>query len=156
MLTLRRFRAMADSYGADLHRWPEEVRDAARMLLNGSAEARALLSAARALDEAIETAREREAATQGRRGMPDAALVRLRSRVAARIAASSRDRHSGGVLPQAIGWAISPYLRWAGIAAGSGLVITAGLLIGAMSAPTPSPDGLLLMLQAAPLQFLQD
>jgi hypothetical protein len=33
MLTLRRFRTMADSYGADLLRWPDGARAEAQALL---------------------------------------------------------------------------------------------------------------------------
>jgi hypothetical protein len=155
MLTLRRFRAMADSYGADLRRWPEEVREEARALLNASPEARALLGAAQALDDVIEGASRHETAARRERGGPDAALARLRSRVAARIAASA-DLRSGWALPQAPGAAPSRRLRWAGIAAGSGLAIVAGLLIGALSAPAPASDTLLPMLQPAPIHFLAD
>ena len=89
MLTLRRFRTMADSYGADLLRWPDGARAEAQALLNASPAARALLDEARTLDHAIEAAGASEDAVLWEllTGQ-DAAMARLRSGVEARIAAS--------------------------------------------------------------------
>lgn len=49
-LSLERFRALVEAYGADLSRFPAGERDAARLLVESSAEARNLLHAERALD----------------------------------------------------------------------------------------------------------
>ena len=160
MLTLGRFKALADSYGADLRRWPDEARGEARALLNVSAEARALLDEALALDEAIDAASAGEDAVLWQPGGEDAALARLRSGVAARIAASTRRgaarQRFAGVPARGGDGALALYLRWAGMATGGGLAIMAGLLIGVMYASAPAPDGVLTLLEPAPLQILAD
>ena len=48
-----RFAQLADAYGGDLARWPGDERDAARALLEASAEARIVLAAAQALDAGL-------------------------------------------------------------------------------------------------------
>lgn len=48
-----RFAQLADAYGGDLARWPGDERDAARALLEASAEARIALAAAQALDAGL-------------------------------------------------------------------------------------------------------
>jgi hypothetical protein len=157
MLTLGRFKAMAESYGADLQRWPEEVRGEAEALLTGSPQARAVLDQARALDTAIEAAGARADAAFWRLGEQDAALVRLRSRVAARIAASAGYRPPRQQMSSARGQGgLWLQLGWLGMATGSGVAIAAGLLIGAMYASAPEPDSVLTMLQAAPIHILAD
>lgn len=153
MLTLRRFTALAESYGAELLRWPPEARGEAAALLRSSAAARAILDEARVLDEAIAAAGRREDAALWRPGEQDAALARLRSGVAARIAASPRRRPTGRLA----GWApSSAVLGWIGMAAGGGLVVAAGLFIGALSATAPTPDSVLTILQPAPIHILAD
>ena len=92
MLTLRRFRTMADSYGADLLRWPDGARAEAQALLKASPAARALLDEARTLDDAIEAAGASEDAVLWEPDGQDAALARLRSGVEARIVASAERR----------------------------------------------------------------
>ena len=81
MLTLRRFRTMADSYGADLLRWPDGARAEAQALLKASPAARALLDEARTLDDAIEAAGASEDAVLWEPDGQDAAMARLRSGV---------------------------------------------------------------------------
>lgn len=49
-MTLPRFTALVDAYGAEASRWPERERDAALALLAASPEARALREAAAHLD----------------------------------------------------------------------------------------------------------
>ena len=55
MMTLDRFRTLADAWGADLARWPQPDRDAARALLASAdaAAARAILHQAATLDAAL-------------------------------------------------------------------------------------------------------
>ncbi|MBV8096167.1 MAG: hypothetical protein JOY71_16075 [Acetobacteraceae bacterium] len=154
MLTLRRFMALADSFGADLQRWPAESQKEARALLESSADARAVLAQARRLDEAIGAAHRLEEAALWLPGEPDAALARLRSGVAARIAPATpgRPRSVRGQL----GWAFS---GGSGLLAGplgwataSGFAIAAGLLIGSLSGTPPASDGLLTLFQTG-MQF---
>lgn len=155
MLTLRRFRAMAGSYGADLWRWPEAVRANARALLADEPEARAILEEARTLDEAIEAASAREDATTWQPGEAAAALARLRSGVDARIAAATPSRRrSGWALAAAGPWGHALHLGWVGLATGGGFAIMAGLLIGALYGSVPEPDAVLMMLQPAPIHAL--
>jgi hypothetical protein len=76
-MTPRRFARLLDTYGPDQDRWPAVDRAAARDLLAGSADARAALAEARALD------------AQLARGLPvpaPEALARLQDGVARRIA----------------------------------------------------------------------
>jgi hypothetical protein len=156
MLTLRRFRAMAESYGADLQRWPDALRSEAQALARGSAEARAVLDEARALDEAVAAAGAREdTALLWQPGAQDAALARLRSGVAGRIGHRPADRHFGWRLAIA-GWRGAPELRWIGLATGGGAAILAGLLIGAMYASPPASDSTLATLLPGPLHGLVD
>jgi hypothetical protein len=153
MLTLGRFKALAESYGADLRRWPEELRSEAQALLASSPEARACLGDARVLDEAISAASQREDAVRSPPGEADAALARLRSAVEARIAprpAHRRPGRGGGR------WLPSLPLRWAGMATGGSLAILAGLLIGAMYSSGAAPDNVLTLLDPAPIQVLTD
>src|SRR6185312_7481000 len=84
---LRRFRALTQSYGAELQRWPQDERGAAEELLRNSGAARALLEQERTLDEAIAAASTHEHSQRWPQGAADAALARLHSGVANRIAA---------------------------------------------------------------------
>jgi hypothetical protein len=161
MLTVERFRATADSYGADLQRWPNEMRDAAEALLNVSAEARAVLQEARALDEAINAASATDDARRWRPGEQNAALARLRSGVEARIAPTARKRLPdplpGLTLMQGVWWATSIRSRLVGMAAAGGCAIVAGLLLGSTYVSEPATDGALTMLlQPAPIHILSD
>ncbi len=159
MVTLRWFRAMADSYGADLQRWPEEARGKAQALLSVSPQARTLLDEARALDDAIAAASAREDAARWRPGEQTAALARLRSGVEARIASATVrrpvHRRAGSSPAGGRQWALLPQLRWLGMATGSGFAIIAGLLLGSMYA-APGTEGVLTMLQPTLIQILTD
>jgi hypothetical protein len=157
MLTLRRFKAMADSYGSDLQRWPEEVRAEASSLLDASPQARAVLVAERALDDAIAAASADETARLLQPDAQVAALARVRAAVGAQIAASAA--------PRRFGWRLAAggqrmlrdlHLRWVGIAAAGGFAVLAGLLLGGMYASQPAPDVVLAMLQPAPFHILAD
>jgi hypothetical protein len=157
MMTLRRFRALTQSYGAELQRWPQEERDAARELLESSGEAQALLAQERSLDAAISAASSRGVQPQ------EAALARLRSGVAARIVAEDiRAQQRGGFF----GWLLgggreldSLRRRRLGLATSGALAIVAGLLIGAMYGPAPAPAHVgvvAALLQPATLDILSD
>lgn len=53
-VTLERFEALLDAYGAEPERWPSAERDAAKALLESDARAHALHQAALALDSQLE------------------------------------------------------------------------------------------------------
>lgn len=158
MMTLRRFRALTQSYGAELQRWPQEERGAARELLESSEEARALLAHERSLDAAISGASSRGPQAQ------DAALARLRSGVAARIAAEDirAQQPRGGLFSWLLGSGQelgSLRRRHLGLATSGALAIVAGLLIGGTygPAPAPVPVGVVAaLLQPATLDILSD
>lgn len=152
MLTLRRFRTMIDSYGADPLRWPDEMRAGALALLDSSAEARAAFREARRLDHAIEAARARDDSMLRHPDEQAAALARVRSGVAARIATSKARRPTDWD----VGWMQSLQMRWIGMATSGGLAIAAGLLIGATYASRPEFDTVLSMLQPVPIHILAD
>lgn len=160
MMTLKRFRALTQSYGADLQRWPQEERGAAQELSGSSAEARALLEQERSLDEAIAAATAHEDAERLQHGAQDAALDRLRAGVSARIATKELQAKSGGRLGWLLGGAShgsSLRLRL-GLATSGAFAIIAGALIGGMYGPAaPAPVGALsALLQPAALEILAD
>lgn len=152
MLTLRRFRTMADSYGADLLRWPDGARAEAQALLKASPAARALLDEARTLDDAIEAAGASEDAVLWEPDGQDAAMARLRSGVEARIAASAERRPTF----RRTGWASALHTRRVGMATGGGFAIAAGLLIGAIYSSDPATDSVLTLLQPVPIHVWAD
>ena len=158
MLTLGRFRSMTESYGADLARWPEQARADARALLSVSADARALLEEARALDDLIGTTHEQEEGLLWRPGEQEAALERVRAGVASRIATLPVRRRVTDRLREWLGGEAAPArLRWAGLVAGGACAVIAGLMVGGQyeSAPT-GPGALNQMLRPAVLEFLPD
>jgi hypothetical protein len=158
-MTLRRFGWLADSYGADLQRWPKEERAAAAALLAVSPQARQQLAEALALDGALEAVAIQADAPLWSDGDPDAALARLRSSVGARIA-QAHERVAG----RRSGWGpanwahlvVSMRLGWPGLAAGGGLAVVIGLLIGSVDVSRPMPVNLISMLQPSPIQILSD
>ncbi|CAH2601974.1 conserved protein of unknown function [Rhodovastum atsumiense] len=163
MLSLERFRALAQSYGADLPRWPEEWRAGAAALLADSAEARQVLREARRLDALLLEAGQAEAAMGWSPAEEDAALARLRAVVAARIAAPpARRRHGAWAWSPVLAWpvpaggagAMPASLRWAGMAFGGGAVLLLGFWVGWLQTAPPGPGGLAGLLQAAPFQAL--
>ena len=163
MLTLRRFEALVDTYGADPHRWPQELRVDAQALLSTSPEARALLAEARALDDVIEAAGSSADSLRWPPGEQELALVRLRAGVAARIAASAPPQPARSRFawwPAAAGRRVgSPRLRLLGLATGGAFAIIVGLAIGSLyeSANAPVPQGVLVsVLQPAALGILAD
>jgi hypothetical protein len=150
MMTLERFRALADSYGADLQRWPEQLRPRARTLLESSAQAREIIAAARELDEAIgaATAAHNNSIWSGDR--PEGALVRLRNGVAARIrpGPAAAGAFSGRSVPRRVGWL--------GLATAASVAVLAGLMLGIRYSPATPQQDLLALLQPAPVQLLSD
>lgn len=158
MMTLRRFRTLADSYGADLQRWPQSLRRQALDLLDSSAEAQAIMSRARELDETIAAASAVRDAQQWDGKSPAVALDRLRQNVSARI-----QRPALGGAPGFNGsaaHAASPYrprhLGWVGFATAAGLAVVAGLTLGIFYSPSAQPPDVTALLQPAPLQLLTD
>ncbi|HUC18499.1 MAG TPA: hypothetical protein VMA37_12530 [Acetobacteraceae bacterium] len=158
MLTHRRFKALTESYGAELQRWPEEVRGEARVLVNTSARARRILAEARALDEALEATRIREDEKLWPPGERNAALARVRAGVASRLSSAPLRgrRFFGHELPRGSGWAIIGSLGWVGLLAGSFVAIAAGLMIGSFYAPSQAPIDVLAMLQPAPINIFSN
>jgi hypothetical protein len=162
---------MADSYGANLQRWPHDMRSAAQALLDVSQQARACLDEARALDDAIAVASARGDEAARRSGEDGAALDRLRVGVAAQIAVPFRVRRaarwrqvrawserarefivahttSAGTTWAGMSWS---QMTWIGMATGGSVAVIAGFLIGASYASTPSSDAVLGLLQ--PITF---
>ena len=161
MMTLRRFRALTQSYGAELQRWPQDERGAAEELLRNSGAARALLEQERTLDEAIAAASTHEHSQRWPQGAADAALARLRSGVANRIAAEQarvRPRTLFGWLSGGDQEIVALRRRRLGLATSGALAIVAGLLIGGLYGPAPAPAGgvLTALLQPATLEILAD
>ena len=158
MMTLRRFRKLAESYGADLHRWPKRLRAQALALLDVSSEAQALITRAGELDEAIGAASAaREARLWGGESA-DAALRRLHEKVSAR---TRRLAPTGAAVPGGIkSRAASRYrpqrVGWIGFATAAGLAVLAGLALGIFYTPSAPPQDLTALLQPAPLQVLTD
>jgi hypothetical protein len=158
MMTLERFRTLADSYGADLQRWPERVRPQALTLLESSAQAREIVARAKDLDDALAAAAAARRARLGFGDGADAALVRLRNGVAARMAQTdpaTAAAAGGNRLPtRAAG---PPWrMRWIGLATAAGVAILAGLMLGIRYAPAPPQQDLLALLQPSPIQLLTD
>ena len=163
MLTLRRFDALVDSYGAHLGRWPQELRSDAQALLSVSSQARALLAEARVLDDVIAAAGSSAGSMRWPPGEQELALVRLRAGVAARIAAAAPPqpaRRRFAWWSAAVGLHIvSPRLRLLGLATGGAFAVIAGLAIGTRyeSANAPASQGVLVsLLQPAALGILAD
>lgn len=153
-MTLKRFKMLLDSYGADLQRWPREECDEAQTLLAKSAQARSWHSEARHLDAMLAAAGASEDERLWPAGEMDAALMRMRLGVEAQIiqkTAPLRGRKMAG-------WAFP--VRWLGMATGGGLAVTAGLLIGltyaTSSVSAAGTDTVLAMLQPAPIPALAD
>lgn len=161
MLKIERFTGLARSYGANIDLWPVEERCDARALLDSSKAARAVLLEERLLDDALAGAWKQQERARASLAEHDAALARLRTNVAARIArapaepsgfrgrffAQVRGAHVRGVWPD---------LNWLGLSSGSGIAVAAGLFIG-MHFPTflTSAD-LLSSLQVASIPIFME
>jgi hypothetical protein len=88
-MTLERFSALAEAFGADMRRWPEADRAAARALAQDSAPARTRLAEADALDAALDLSRVASPSPELRQRILSAAPKPRASRA---DAASARSR----------------------------------------------------------------
>jgi hypothetical protein len=155
MMTLKRFTALADSYGADLQRWPERLRPRARALLDSSPEAQAIIAKARELDEAITAAAAARSESLWSADRPEAALVRLRNAVAAQITPASPAMTSGGSSIRTVRKS-QRRLGWISLATAASVAIVAGVALGIFYSQGPSSQDLLALLQPSPIQLLAD
>ena len=160
MMPLSRFAALADSYGGDIGRWPEDAQNEAKALAAASAQARARLAEAACLDAALMAGSRRELETLVPPGAEDAAVERLRRGVAGRIAAPSleaaprlawlaRLARLAGRLPALP--RLTDLANLAGLATAGGVVVMAGLLVGALTVAQPDGDALVSLMQPTPL-----
>jgi hypothetical protein len=161
MMPLEEFETLAASYGAQLHRWPEESREAARELLATSLRAQAVFHAAAALDTALAKASARELARLLPAASEAAALARLRRRVASRIASPEAAPQACGPFGRlrsrwANGMASAFPLRLAGLATACSCAVMAGLVLGALYSSSPAQDGLSALLQPTPIAILEE
>jgi len=152
MMTLRRFNALAEAYGADLRRWPEVERAEGAAILAASSVARQMLRDAQHVDSLLEAARDTEAMTLLHPGEQAAALARLRSGVAARIAPSYHRR--GARASAMLQNAMAAYRSgWMVMTVGGGVALVAGIWIGGMRRAA-APVDLITILQSSPLHGL--
>lgn len=155
MMTLKRFRTLADSYGADFQRWPERLRPQACRFLESSAAAQEIMARAGELDRAIVAAgvAHRESVWSGDR--PDAALVRLRNSVGARIRLTDP---GADITARAISVRTvrntSQRLGWFSLATAASVAVLAGVMLGIRYSPAPPQQDVLALLQPAPVQLL--
>lgn len=156
MMTLRRFRTLADSYGADLQRWPERQRGQALALLESSAEARSIMARARELDEAIAAAGAARDRQVWAGESPDRALRRLQSHVSARARSAAARGAAQAVELRATRHGPPQRAGWFGLATAAGLAVLAGLALGILYSPSAPPQDLTALLQPAPLQLFTD
>ena len=112
-LDLERFEQLLDVHGADLERWPEELRTHARELLTSSAPAQLAWSRAERLAALLDAAPD---------VLPSAAL-------SARIASLPARHPQGWAAWWPFGNPLAPLLAW-GAAAGFGLLVGSGLVPG--------------------------
>lgn len=156
MMTLKRFRTLADSYGADLRRWPERLRPQARTLIESSAEAQEIIAGARELDEAITAADSTRSERLWSGDRPEAALVRLRNSVTARIGPPAAAASAADAAPIRAARGAPGRVRWIGLATAASVAILAGVVLGIVYSPAASHQDLLALLQPGPIQLLND
>lgn len=166
MMTLRRFRILAGSYGAELQRWPGRLRPQAQALLQASTEARAIIAQARALDEAIAAAAAARDAGIWRGAGADSALQRLRANVTVRLGAIAVTDATAASNPARTAvrrtdsrssfGAPSRRTRWLSLATAASIAVIVGFLIGVLYSPTTPTQELTALLQPAPLQLLNE
>ena len=156
MLKIERFTALVRSYGANSDLWPVEERGDALALLEISKAARAVLAEERLLDDALAGALKHQESPRMSPVEHDAALARLRTNVAARIARASAEPSGfrGRFFAHVRG--LWPDLNWLGLSSGSGIAVAAGLFIG-MHFPALSASGdLLSTLQVASIPIFAE
>jgi hypothetical protein len=154
MLTITRFQVLAESYGADLQRWPRESRAEAERLLAVSSEARRVLAEARILDAAIMQASAQDQLSPAEQS---AALERLKSAVANRLATSNARRMGVSFFGWMSGWfheVATP--RRFGLASGVCATVIAGLVIGSLYTGAPITTSVLTFLQPDPIPLFED
>lgn len=156
MLKIERFTALVRSYGANSDLWPVEERGDALALLEICKAARAVLAEERLLDDALAGALKHQESPRMSPVEHDAALARLRTNVAARIARASAEPSGfrGRFFAHVRG--LWPDLNWLGLSSGSGIAVAAGLFIG-MHFPALSASGdLLSTLQVASIPIFME
>ena len=156
MLKIERFTALVRSYGANSDLWPVEERGDALALLEISKAARAVLAEERLLDDALAGALKHQESPRMSPVEHDAAVARLRTNVAARIARASAEPSGfrGRFFAHVRG--LWPDLNWLGLSSGSGIAVAAGLFIG-MHYPALSASGdLLSTLQVASIPIFME
>lgn len=156
MLKIERFTALVRSYGANSDLWPVEERGDALALLEISKAARAVVAEERLLDDALAGALKHQESPRMSTVEHDAALARLRTNVAARIARASAEPSGfrGRFFAHVRG--LWPDLNWLGLSSGSGIAVAAGLFIG-MHFPALSASGdLLSTLQVASIPIFME
>jgi hypothetical protein len=154
MLTIKRFQVLAESYGADLQRWPQQSRAEAERLLTVSSEARRVLAEARILDAAILEASTQEQLSPAEQS---AALERLKSAVANRLATSNARQMGVSILGRVPRWfheVATP--RRFGFASGVCAAVIAGLVIGSLYTGAPVTASVLTFLQPDPIPLFED
>jgi len=157
MMTLKRFRKLADSYGADLRRWPERLRPEARRLVESSAQAREIIGRAGELDDAIIAAGAARSDSVWSGDGPEDALPRLRNGVAARIrSAAPATAIAAGGIPIRTARNAPRRVGWISLATAASVAILAGLVLGIRYSPAAPQQDLLALLQPAPVQLLSD
>ena len=161
-MKLARFRALAESLGADFSRWPESERADAKTLLDASEQARVIHEQARAVDKLISAASAAEDAANWRAGAHEqqAALSTLRTGVQQRISqlSQAQSRRVGwleSLRARIVGrfWTLAG-TRGVGLAAGSAVVSLLGLVIGWIQTSVPAQPDVLTLLEASPLRLL--
>jgi hypothetical protein len=159
MLTLRRFKELAEAYGADLEHWPVDRRAGAQILLQSSAEARAAIEKAAALDEVLMAGRLQADGETWPGNELDVSLARLRAGVAGQIATqNSRSAVPMKSRVSALAAMWLAYRRPLELSAFGALAIVVGLWIGSMSAAAMAPAGgsnaVMALLQPEPVHML--
>lgn len=150
MLSIERFTSLARSYGANVGLWPVEARSDALALLDNSKEARAVLAEERLMDDAIAAAPRHQETSLWPTGERDAALERLRTNVATRIAPVQPDsyfRFRRRVFALVRGLLLD--LSWLRVASSCGVAVAAGLFVGMHFPNVPVSGDLLSTLQVA-------
>jgi len=158
MMTLKRFESLADSYGGQLWRWPENLRSDAEALLTFSADARRILDQARILDETIGVASV-QSAPHAADARESAALARLRSAVAIKLDAAALGRRPSRLFAWLAGstgagtfGGTTPWMRVAACT----VLIVAGIATGLLYGPPPTSGNVLSMLQTVPIQMFSE
>lgn len=155
MMTVRRFAELAESYGADFARWPEEARADAARLAARSGEAQRLLAEAASFDRMMEEAGAAEDQVLWQGTEAEAAVARLRDRVGAAIAAPGAVKRSGRVVRTSPGFAVAGFggLEWLGMATGGGFAVAGGLLLAYLTASPGTAETVMSLLQPSPLHL---